>query len=224
MEDKKGPNEDSRKPKGEEGKQTFNEKAEDFAKQARDGAENFAEKTMEGVEKLFGDVFKKKGEGEANAEDTDPKDVEIQELKDELAELRDKYVRLYADFDNHRKRSPKDKLEIIQTAGKEVISGLLPILDDFERAQKAVATSNNVSTAKEGQNDIYQKLLNNLAAKGLKPMESLGKDFDVHLHEAVTEIATTPDKAGKVIDELEKGYYLNDKIIRFAKVVVGKKQ
>lgn len=223
MEDKKAPNGDDPKAKGEDGKQTFNEKAEEFAKAAREGAENFAEKTMEGVGKLLDDVFKKKGEGEAGGDETDPKDVEIQELKDELAELRDKYVRLYADFDNHRKRSAKDKLEIIQTAGKEVIMGLLPVLDDFERAQKALASSNDINTAKEGLNLIHQKLLNNLSAKGLKPMESIGKDFDVHLHEAVTEIPTTPDKAGKVLDELEKGYYLNDKIIRFAKVVVGKK-
>src|ERR1700722_7687464 len=104
MEDKKAPEGDNPKGKGEEGKQTFNEKAEDFAKQAREGAENFDEKTMEGVEKLLGDVFKKKGEGEAE-EETEEKELEIQELKRESDELRDKYVRLYADFDNHRKRS-----------------------------------------------------------------------------------------------------------------------
>lgn len=226
MEEKKASNEnDNFKEKMDD----INEKAQEFAKEAKERAGNFAD----GFEKLIGDVFNKKSEprnSEAEndsgleEEGTDPKDVEILELKKELDELRDKYVRLYADFDNFRKRNAKEKIEIIQTAGKDIIKELLPVIDDFERAQKALETSNDIKAVKEGMSLIYQKLINNLASKGLKPMESIGKDFDVSLHEAVTEVpAPTPEQEGKVIDELEKGYYLNDKIIRFAKVIVGKK-
>jgi len=205
---------------------TINDKAEKFAKETKERAESFAGKTLEGVEKLIKDVFQKDQTEEPDFPDqgTDPKVIEIAELKKELEELRDKYVRLYADFDNHRKRTAKEKLEIIQTAGKNVIIELLPVLDDFERALKALSNTDNSSAAMEGMNLIYQKLISNLASKGLKPMESIGKDFDVNLHEAVTEVpAPTPEQSGKVMDEVEKGYYLNEKIIRFAKVIVGKK-
>jgi len=223
MEDKKAASE---KDNFKERMDDINYKAQEFAKEAKERAGNFAEKTLEGVEKLIGDVFNKKDspkDSGSEDESTDPKDVEITELKKELDELRDKYVRLYADFDNFRKRNAKEKIELIQTASKDVIKELLPVIDDFERAQKALETSNDIKAVKEGMSLIYQKLLNNLSSKGLKPMDSVGKDFDVSLHEAVTEVPTTPEKEGKVIDELEKGYYLNDKIIRFAKVIVGKK-
>lgn len=228
MEDKKG-QENTENPKGtpEDVKNIINE-AEEFAKEAKESAENFAEKTLKGASKFLGDVgeaFKKKSNTESaeNDEDaTDPKDIEIVELKKELEELRDKYVRLYADFDNQRKRNAKDKLELIQTAGKDVISQLLPVIDDFERAQKALKDTSDVNAVKEGLQLVYQKLVKNLEAKGLKPMETIGKEFNADMHEAITEVPV-PGMEGKVIDEVEKGYYLNDKIIRFAKVVVGKK-
>ena len=219
-------NKENLKDRVEEIKKTVNEKAEELAKEAKEKAEGIAGKTLDAAEKILNDVFKKNKAEDAEFEEekTDPKDVEIDELKKELDELRDKYVRLYADFDNAKKRMAKEKLEIILTASKDVLKDLLPVLDDFERAQKAVANSTDVNAVKDGLNLVQTKLVNTLSSKGLKAMESVGKDFDVNHHEAITEIpAPTPEQAGKVIDEVEKGYFLNDKIIRFAKVVVGKK-
>lgn len=213
------------KEKAENLKNTVSEKAEEVAKDVKEKAETFAGKTIDAAEKLLNDVFKKSKPEEADFEEvaTDPKDVEILELKKELDELRDKYVRLYADFDNLRKRTAKEKLEIIQTAGKDIIIALLPVLDDFERALKAIEGKEEATAAREGMLLIHNKLLNNLTAKGLKAMETKGQEFNADIHEAITEIpAPTPELAGKVVDEVEKGYYLNDKIIRFAKVVVGK--
>jgi molecular chaperone GrpE len=211
------------KNRAENLKNTINEKADEIAKEARGKAENFAGRTIDAAEKLVNDLLGKKPE-ETDFEEvkTDPRDIEIVELKKEIEELRDKYVRLYADFDNYKKRTAKEKLEITLTAGKDVIKDMLPVVDDFERALKALDKNTDAAAAKEGMQLIYNKLLNNLGAKGLKAMDCMGKDFNVEEHEAITEIpAPTPAQAGKVIDELEKGYYLNGKIIRFAKVVVG---
>ena len=214
---------DNLKDRVEDIKNTVSEKAEEFAKDAKGKAETFAGKTLDGVEKLINDVFKKNKPEDTEFEEelVDPKDIEIVELKKEMDELRDKYVRLYADFDNYKKRTAKERFETIQTASKDVIKELLPVVDDFERALKAL---DGDSEAKGGMQLIYNKLVNNLAAKGLTAMETVGKDFDVDVHEAITEIPVTdPAQAGKVIDEVEKGYYLNGKLIRFAKVIVGKK-
>lgn len=202
-------------------KQTVTEKAEEL----KDKAGEMAGKTLDAAEKIINDVFKKNKAEDAEFEEekTDPKDIEIAELKKELDDLRDKYVRLYADFDNAKKRMAKEKLELILTASKDLVKDILPVLDDFERAQKAVANSTDVAAVKEGLNLVHTKLVNTLASKGLKPMETIGKDFDVEHHEAITEIPVpTPEQTGKVVDEVEKGYFLNDKIIRFAKVIVGK--
>jgi molecular chaperone GrpE len=206
-------------------KNTVTEKATEFAADAKGKAENFAGKTLDAAEKLINDVFKKNKPEDAEFEEEliDPKDVEIDELKKELNELRDKYVRLYADFDNAKKRMAREKLDIILTASKDVVKDLLPVLDDFERAMKAAETSTD-ENVKSGMQLIQNKLQSILAAKGLKAFESIGKDFDTEQHEAITEIpAPAPEQEGKVIDELEKGYLLNEKIIRFAKVIVGKK-
>ena len=215
---------DNLKDRVEDIKNTVSEKAEEIAKDAKGKAETFAGKTLDGVEKLITDVFKKNKPEDAEFEEEaiDPKDVAIAELKKEMDELRDKYVRMYADFDNYKKRTAKEKLEIIQTASKDVIKELLPVVDDFERALKALEADNG--EAKNGMQLIYNKLVSNLAAKGLTTMETVGKDFDVDMHEAITEIPVTdPNQAGKVVDQVEKGYYLNGKLIRFAKVIVGKK-
>ena len=143
-------------------------------------------------------------------------------LKEELALANDKYLRLYAEFDNFRRRTTKERIELLQTAGKEIIVSMIPVLDDFERAGKAMETSTDVNAVKEGVALIQNKLTSILTQKGLKPMESIGTPFDADLHEAITNIpAPTDDMKGKVIDEMEKGYYLNDTVIRFAKVVVG---
>jgi molecular chaperone GrpE len=153
----------------------------------------------------------------------DPKDEEISNLKKQLEADKDKYLRLFADFDNFKKRNAKERIELIQTAGKDVIVELLPVLDDFERALKATENATDVQAVRDGMKLIYNKLFHNLGGKGLKAIESKGKEFNVELHEAITEIpAPTADLAGKVVDEIEKGYYLNEKLIRFAKVVVGK--
>jgi molecular chaperone GrpE len=148
---------------------------------------------------------------------------EAEKFQLEAAEWKDKYLRLVAEFDNFRKRNAKERIELIQTAGKDVIVSLLDVLDDSERAQKQLETSNDTAAIKEGVLLVFNKLRNTLQSRGLKPMASNGQDFNPDLHEAITEIpAPSKQLAGKVMDEVQKGYYLNDKIIRFAKVVVGK--
>ena len=156
-------------------------------------------------------------------QETEVADNEIVKLQKQQAELQDKYLRLVADFDNFRKRTARERLELIQTASKDVVSALLPALDDSERAEKQIQGTQDIEAVKEGIRLVFNKLRTILQSKGLKPMESIGKDFNPEVHEAITEVpAPTPELQGKVLDEVEKGYYLNDKIIRFAKVVVGK--
>ena len=146
---------------------------------------------------------------------------ELETIRHELGEMKDKYIRKVAEFENFKKRSTKERIELIQTAGKEVIVDMLEVLDDCERAEKQMNTLDD--TAKEGVMLVFNKLKSLLTAKGLKPMESINKEFNPDIHEAITEIpAPTEEQKGKVIDEIQKGYYLNDKIIRYAKVVVGK--
>jgi len=148
---------------------------------------------------------------------------EIEKIKAELTEANDKYLRKVAEFENYKRRNARERIELIQTAGREVISDLLDVLDDCDRAQKQLEASNESSAIKEGVLLVFTKLRNTLQARGLKAMESLHREFNPDLHEAITEIeATSEELKGKIIDEVIKGYYLNDKIIRFAKVVVGK--
>ncbi|MEJ7735842.1 MAG: nucleotide exchange factor GrpE [Chitinophagaceae bacterium] len=150
-------------------------------------------------------------------------DAEIEKLQADLAEQKDKYLRLVAEFDNFRKRNAKEKLELMQTAGKDVITSLLDVLDDCERAQKQMENSDDITAIREGIILVFNKLRSAFQSKGVKAMESINQDFNPDIHEAITEIpAPTPALTGKVVDEVQKGYYLNDKIIRFAKVVVGK--
>jgi len=163
-------------------------------------------------------------------ENTDQTNLETEEgtlseeekLKAEVAEWQNKHLRLYAEFDNFKRRTSKERLELLQIAGKDVIVDLLPVLDDFERAQKSIETAADIEAVKEGIKLVHHKLKNTLASKGLKEMEAKGKEFDADVHEGITSIpAPSGDLKGKVIDELEKGYYLNDKVIRFAKVIIG---
>lgn len=143
-------------------------------------------------------------------------------LKSELDEANNKYLRLYAEFDNYKRRTSRERIELLQSAGKEVISDLLPTLDDFDRALKAMDATGNVEKIKEGILLVSQKLKKTLTQKGLKEMESINQVFDADIHEAITNIpAPSEDMKGKVIDEVEKGYYLNDRVLRYAKVVVG---
>jgi molecular chaperone GrpE len=149
--------------------------------------------------------------------------AEIELYREEVEHFKDKYLRLFAEFENYKRRNAKERMELMQTAGKEVITSLLEVLDDCDRAEKQMNASTDIEQVKEGVRLVFNKLRNTLQSKGLRPMESLNTDFDVEKHEAVTEVEVA-DKAqkGKVFDEVVKGYYLNDKLIRFAKVVVAK--
>lgn len=145
------------------------------------------------------------------------------ELKQKAEELNDKFLRLYAEFDNYKKRTQKERIEFSKTAGIEIINALIPVVDDFSRAMKQMEASQDLSALQEGVKLIQQKMISILEARGLKQMKALGESFNSELHEAIAEIPA-PDESmkGKVVDEIESGYYLNDKIIRHAKVVVGK--
>jgi molecular chaperone GrpE len=147
---------------------------------------------------------------------------QVEKLQVELQEQKDKYLRLLAEFDNFMRRTRKEKEELNQTAGKEIIVSLLDVLDDCDRAESQLQREKD-NLDLSGVFLVFNKLRAVLQNRGLKPMESLNSEFDVEKHEAIGEIpATTPDLSGKVVAEVMKGYYLNDKIIRFAKVIVGK--
>ena len=146
----------------------------------------------------------------------------LEAAKQEIAELKDKYLRLYADFENFRRRTSKEKLELLSTAGADMVKQILPVVDDFERAKVSFDSSTDIVALKEGVDLIYTKLYKTLESKGLKPMQTKGETFDVEIHESIAQFpAPSDDLKGKVIDEIEKGYYLNDKVIRYAKVIVG---
>jgi molecular chaperone GrpE len=149
---------------------------------------------------------------------------EEEKLRKELNNSKDQYLRLVAEFDNFRKRSAKERIETIQTATKDLMQSLIAVLDDSERASKTMETATDLHAVKEGVALVLGKLNSILTSKGLKAMETgAGSEFDAELHEAITEIpAPTAALEGKVVDVIEKGYYLNEKLIRHAKVVVGK--
>ena len=155
---------------------------------------------------------------------SNPEQIKLTEkLQEDLDEQKDKYIRLFAEFDNYKRRSAKERIELIQTAGREVLTSMLDVLDDCDRAEKQLQTSNDIEQIKQGVQLVFGKLRNVMQSKGLKAMESINTSFDVEKHEAITEIpAPNEDLKDKILDEVQKGYYLNDKIIRFAKVVVGK--
>lgn len=143
--------------------------------------------------------------------------------KSKYDQLNDKLIRLAAEFDNFKKRTARERVDLLQTAAKDTIADLLPILDDFDRAKKLADDESSDESFSEGVQLVYQKLHSTLKKRGLKVMESDGEEFDAELHEALTEIpAPSDDLKGKVVDTIEKGYFLQDKIIRHAKVVVGK--
>ncbi|MDC1508178.1 nucleotide exchange factor GrpE [Saprospiraceae bacterium] len=146
----------------------------------------------------------------------------IEELEQELSESKDKFLRLFAEFDNFKKRTAKERIDFRATAGMDALQAFLPVMDDFDRAKKVAENEDNNEEFSEGVKLVYQKLKSVLTSKGIKVMESTGETFDPELHEAITEIpAPTEDMKGKIIDTIEQGYYLNDKIIRYARVVVG---
>ncbi|WP_291788443.1 nucleotide exchange factor GrpE [Cecembia sp.] len=144
-------------------------------------------------------------------------------LKKEVADLKDKYLRLYSEFENYRRRTAKERLDLITTASEDLIKEILPIIDDFERAFKASEKESDVVKVREGNQLVFQKLVKTLENKGVKVMEDLiGNSFDADTQEAITQIpAPNEEMKGKVIDVVEKGYTLGDKVIRYAKVVTG---
>lgn len=158
-----------------------------------------------------------------NDEMANEEEDRIQQLEAQVREANDKYVRLVAEFDNFRKRNARERMELTKSAGEDIIKSLLDVVDDSERATRQMETSEDLTLIREGIQLVFSKLKNTLQNRGLKAMESKEQDFDTELHEAITEIpAPTEALKGKVLDEVQKGYYLNDKIIRHAKVVVGK--
>ncbi|HVB03139.1 MAG TPA: nucleotide exchange factor GrpE [Chitinophagaceae bacterium] len=161
--------------------------------------------------------------GTAHLNDDMEDESESERLEKEMQELRDKYLRLVAEFDNFKKRNARERIELIQTANKEVIISLLDILDDCDRAVGQLETSGDMGMFRDGVMLVFGKLKGILQARGLREMQSLHVAFNTDLHDAITEIkAPEAELKGKVLDNLQKGYYLNDKIIRHAKVVVGK--
>ena len=148
---------------------------------------------------------------------------EIEKLKAEVQEAKDKYLRLYSEFENFRRRTAKERLDLIRTATEDLMSALLPVMDDFERAQKALEESEDHKATQEGFELIFNKFRNILKQKGLKQMEDKsGAEFNTEFHEAISQMPVGKKKMkGKIIDVVEKGYYLDEKVIRFAKVVIG---
>ena len=166
---------------------------------------------------------------DADGETTDPNltatgasEPEASRTDVELADLKDKYLRLAAEFENYKRRTSKERIELFKTASQELMVALLPVLDDFERARNATAATTDADAVRESIEIIQSKLNKTLQQKGLVAMKAKGGDFDAELHEAITQIpAPSDDLKGKIVDEVEKGYYLGDKVIRHAKVVLG---
>ena len=159
----------------------------------------------------------------AGSELSEGNDEEIEKLQAEVAELKDKHLRMLAEFDNFRRRTAKERVELTQTAGKDVIQSLLVVMDDMDRASKQLETTTDISVLKEGISLVFSKFRNIMQQKGLKAMDADKVEFNPDMHEAITEIPAPNDKMkGKILDVVEQGYYLNDKLIRHAKVVVGK--
>jgi molecular chaperone GrpE len=166
-------------------------------------------------------------DSEVNSEESlNPDNINSENKDDEwqlkFAEMNDRYLRLYSEFDNYRKRSARERVEFSKTAASDTFTAILPVLDDFDRAAKAMENADDIAVVKEGMQLIYHKFRNILISKGLEEMSAQGETFDADFHEAITSIPSPDDTMkGKVVDELEKGYSLNGKVIRFAKVVVG---
>lgn len=164
-----------------------------------------------------------KKKGKKNKSDNTVGAEELEAVQMELQELKDKYLRILAEFDNFKKRTARERLENLKNASQDTMSALLPVLDDFDRAKKSAEDASTQEVFSEGVELVYHKLKGILINRGLESFEPSGEPFDPELHEAITEIpAPTEDMKGKVVDTIEKGYRLNDKIIRYAKVVVGK--
>ncbi|HEY1040539.1 MAG TPA: nucleotide exchange factor GrpE [Bacteroidia bacterium] len=188
----------------------LNDNTEENVQNNSDSTENTTENTTETAN------------SESHTDITLVNEQKIAELEAKVAEANDKYLRLFSEFDNFRKRTSKEKIDLMKTSGEEFFKAFLPVIDDFERAMKANENATDVKALAEGVQLIYNKFKSTLKQKGLEEMEAIGKPFDADLMEAITSIpAPSDDMKGKVIDEIEKGYSLNGKVIRFSKVVTG---
>lgn len=181
------------------------------------------EVTLDPEEQKRADSQGEENSDKKKGDESDSSTEEEMVSKSKYDQLNDKLIRLAAEFDNFKKRTARERVDLLQTAAKDTIADLLPILDDFDRAKKLADDESSEEFFSEGVQLVYQKLHSTLKKRGLKVMESDGEEFDAELHEALTEIpAPSDDLKGKVVDTIEKGYFLQDKIIRHAKVVVGK--
>lgn len=212
----------SKKSKKEEPALQEEEVVNTDSKQAEETKEEKDEAAAEKASKESSDETNNE-ETEVSADEIPPCETDIAQLEATIADLKDKHLRLFSEFDNYRKRTTKERIELFKTASSEMILELLTILDDFDRAEKSFETATDIEAVKQGFVLIHSKLQALLAKKGLENMDSVGKDFDTDFHEAITEIpAPTKKLKSKVVDVVEKGYLLNGKVLRFAKVVVGK--
>ncbi|MBN2238041.1 MAG: nucleotide exchange factor GrpE [Bacteroidales bacterium] len=199
-------------------------------KQTKKGKKEEAEKEITSEEKVAQATAEENQANEENIQEEAASEEEmptcendIEQLEATIADLKDKHLRLFSEFDNYRKRTTKERIELFKTASADIITDLLSVLDDFDRANKSFETTTDIEAVKTGFELIHSKLNNLLAKKGLESMDAKGKDFDTDFHEAITEIpAPTEELKSKVVDVVERGYLLNGKVIRFAKVVVGK--
>jgi len=200
-------------------KKNMNDTAFDNQNAENENTDNLSQENELTDEALSNELDEKIAEDEVNDLEAEPAD----KLKIELEEAKDKYLRLAAEFDNFRRRNAKERIELTQTAGKDIIQSLLVVLDDSNRALKQMETATDVASVKSGISLVFNKLQHILQQKGLKMMDAANQPFNPDLHEAITEIPA-PNEAlvDKIIDVVEPGYYLNDKLIRHAKVVVGK--
>ena len=221
----------TRKVKNTKGEKNNQHKTEqqNNEKEIKDNVNNKTKETSQGNQSEEEQMENKPVEESGARGETESVTAEVNDMESKLAdfelqvqELKDKYVRLSAEFDNYRKRTLKEKMELSKSAGEDILISLLPVVDDFDRAVKSIDEANDIVAIKEGVHLIYAKFKEFLNRKGVKEIDALHKEFDTDEHEALTKIpAPEEDLKGKVVDVIEKGYLLNEKVIRFSKVVVG---
>jgi len=186
------------------------------SKNKKDLEDSVSEETISNQDTMDNEVS-----NEEQLENDSPLD-ELEKLQSENEELKDKYLRLYSDFENYKRRTNKERIEMFKMAGQEILKSLIPVIDDFERAEKSFSNATDIVALEQGIKLVSGKFKGTLEQQGLKAYTSVGEVFDADLHEAITSIpAPSEDLKGKVVDEIEKGYKLQDKVIRFAKVVIG---
>lgn len=195
----------------------INKEVENNTEELENGAQAVEEQAAEQEETHADKKSEKKKKGKK-----DKQEAKIEELQEELKEVQDKHLRLQAEFDNFRRRTMKEKADLIKSGGESVLVNILPVIDDFERALDSLKEVEDEDTGKQGTLLIYNKFKEFLKQNNIKEIEALQQDFDVDLHEAITKIpAPSEELKGKVVDVVQKGYCLNEKVIRFAKVVIG---